>query len=109
MSITPGSWKVIPGIYDTNPETASEFPRGPEIIADDDASIASVHMHGEDDAVLIASAPDLLTACKAQHNAIDILFAMLIERDTSFMPTKSPVWDACLQGHAAIAKAEGTK
>jgi hypothetical protein len=56
--------------------------------------------------LLLAAAPELLAACKAQHNAIDILLAMLIERDSSFMPSKSVVWPALVLGNAAISKAE---
>ena len=48
----------------------------------------------------------LLAALKAQHEAIDILFAMLIERDKTFFPSKSVVWPLMLQGIAAIAAAE---
>ena len=58
-------------------------------------------------ALQFAAAPDMLAALKAQHNAIDILLAMLIERDKTFMPTKSQVWPMLLQGNAAIAKATG--
>lgn len=54
---------------------------------------------------LLYAADDLLAACQEQHKAIDILFAMLIERDRDFMPTKSPAWDACVLGNAAIKKA----
>lgn len=62
----------------------------------------------EADAALIAAAPDLLAACKAQHEAIDRLFAMLIETKPGFFPTESgQPWAAGLQGNAAIAKAEG--
>jgi hypothetical protein len=62
----------------------------------------------EANARLIAAAPDLLAAVKAQHNAIDILFAMLIERDRGFLPSQSRVpWAALLKGNATIAKAEG--
>ena len=53
---------------------------------------------------------ELLAACKAQHRAIDWLFAQLIEAsttDTLFLPSKSRAWAACLQGNAAIANAEG--
>lgn len=71
------------------------------------------HHKTEPDVQLIAAAPDLLAACKAQHEAIDRLFALLIERAaegkaTDFYPSKSgQPWEACLQGNAAIAKAEG--
>lgn len=61
---------------------------------------------------LIAAAPDLLAACKAQHKALDILFAMLIARSPigePFQPSKSgEPWDAMLAGLAAITKAQGT-
>lgn len=63
MLHTPGPWKVIPGVYDCNPETASEFPHGPEIIGNG-KHIASLYLHAEEDARLIAAAPDLLAVCK---------------------------------------------
>ena len=48
---------------------------------------------------------DLYEACKAQHKAVDILFAMLIERDKDFFPSKSgEPWEALLKGDKAIAK-----
>ncbi len=54
-----------------------------------------------------ASRKELLEACEAQHNAIDILFAMLIEKDEKFLPSKSgQPWAAVQQGNAAIAKAK---
>ncbi len=34
----------------------------------------------------------------AQHDAIDVLLAQLIEKDKTFLPTKSPVWPACVLG-----------
>jgi len=51
---------------------------------------------------------ELLAACEAQHDAIDTLFAMLIECKTGFFPSQSGrPWDALLQGNAAIKKAKG--
>ena len=56
----------------------------------------------------IAAASDLLEACKVQHQAIDRLFAELIQRDKTFFPSKSGLpWEATVKGNAAIAKAEG--
>ena len=56
---------------------------------------------------LIAAAPELLDACKAQHEAIDRLFALLISHDSGFFPSKSgQPWQAILQGNAARAEAE---
>jgi hypothetical protein len=57
---------------------------------------------------LIAAAPQLLEACKAQHRAIDMLMARLIQIDPGFMPTKAPSWEAVKLGHAAISKATGS-
>lgn len=54
---------------------------------------------------------ELLAACKAQHEAIDILFSMLIAKDPvtapdRFMPSKSGFpWQAMLAGYVAIARA----
>lgn len=54
------------------------------------------------------AAPDMHEALKAQHEAIDLLFAMLIERDKTFFPSKSGrPWEAMLLGNKALAKAEG--
>lgn len=61
--------------------------------------------HRLEDALLHAAAFDLLEAAKAQHQAIDWLMARLIELDSSFMPTKSRIWPALVQGNAAITKA----
>lgn len=56
----------------------------------------------------IAAAPEMYEALKAQHGAIDLLFAMLIKRDKDFFPSKSgQPWDAMIQGNKALAKAEG--
>lgn len=58
-----------------------------------------------DNLSLIAAAPDLYEACKAQHDAIDRLFARLIEIDNNFFPSKSgKPWEATIQGNKAIAK-----
>ncbi|KKL20954.1 hypothetical protein LCGC14_2450300 [marine sediment metagenome] len=52
--------------------------------------------------------PDLLEACKAQHDAIDLLFAKLIQLDPTFYPSKSgQPWAALQQGNAAIKKTKG--
>jgi len=51
------------------------------------------------------SAPDLYEACKAQHEAIDILFAMLIIKDKTFFPSKSGIpWEATVKGYQVISK-----
>ena len=49
----------------------------------------------------------LLKACKAQHEAIDLLFAMLIKVDPNFFPSKSgKPWEAVVLGNAAINMAK---
>ena len=56
---------------------------------------------------VVAVAPKLLEACKAQHDAIDRLFAELIRRDPNFFPSKSgQPWEAIRKGNQAIAEAE---
>lgn len=45
----------------------------------------------------------LLDAVKAQHDAIDVLFALLIAKDPTFFPSKSgKPWQAIIQGNEAI-------
>lgn len=56
---------------------------------------------------LIATAPELLIACKAQHEAIDRLMALVATLDYTFLPSKSgQPWEALTQGFEAIRKAE---
>lgn len=51
----------------------------------------------------------MLGALKAQHQAIDILFARLILLDQTFMATRSgKPWEAMLQGNAAIDLVKAT-
>ena len=74
-------------------------PNGPDLqLCDEDHQRAR----------LIVAAPDLLAACRAQHEALDTLLAMLVVRDRGFMPSQSPAWPAILQGRAAIKKVEAT-
>lgn len=58
---------------------------------------------------LIAAAPDLLAAVRAQHDIIDTLLAMLITADPSFRPTKSDIWPriAAVGAVQLVAKATG--
>jgi len=54
--------------------------------------------------------PDLLDACKAQHEAIDRLFARLIEKEENFFPSKSgQPWTAIIKGNQVIARVERKK
>jgi len=49
--------------------------------------------------------PEVLEALKAQHQAIDRLFAELIQRDSNFFPSKSgQPWEAAQKGNALIQK-----
>jgi len=51
--------------------------------------------------------PELVAACEAQHEAIDRLFAMLIESKQDFFPSKSgQPWEAMQLGVKALLKAK---
>lgn len=55
----------------------------------------------------ITTNKELLAACKAQHAAIDHLFAILILQKKGFLPSKSgEPWAALLIGNEAIKNAE---
>lgn len=48
---------------------------------------------------------EVLDALKAQHQAIDLLFAKLIKIDAGFFPSKSgQPWEAVQKGNAIIQK-----
>jgi hypothetical protein len=47
----------------------------------------------------------LVAAVKAQHNAIDVLMARLINLDPTFKPTVSDIWPAIVAGSEALAAA----
>jgi hypothetical protein len=76
--------------------------------------ICDTHYETERDytnACLIAAAPAMYEALEAQHQALDILMAMLIEAtkdsDKMFMPSKSRIWPMLLQGDSAMKLARG--
>ena len=51
---------------------------------------------------------NLLEVVKAQHQAIDRLFALLIEKVPGYLPSKSgQPWEALIKGNEAISRAEG--
>jgi len=53
---------------------------------------------------------EMYEALRVQHDAMDILFTMLIVRDQTFLPSQSgEPWEALLQGNAALDKAEGKR
>lgn len=59
----------------------------------------------------MVAGPELLAVVKQQHEAIDRLFALLIEatseRDDLFLPSQSgQPWAACLAGNALIKRLE---
>ena len=62
----------------------------------------------KEDALLIAAAPDLLSAVEAQHAAIDYLLAALIKADPTVRPTRFAHWVGIIDAHSAITKARGT-
>lgn len=88
---------------------------GPKLVCDmqrdeclDEGEIAECDANAEFIVRACNCHSELLAACQAQHQAIDRLFALLIEADDSFMPTESgQPWLAVVQGNEAINKAEG--
>jgi hypothetical protein len=112
MSHTPGPWTVEQDVVNNGdilimtpefrPLAEVDVRQSPE---DTDGIPREIALAN---ARLIAAAPELLEACKAQHDAIDLLFAMLIQATPDFFPSKSgQPWQAMIQGNAAIQKAEG--
>lgn len=103
---TPGEWRVCQD---------QRFHGELCIDAVIDGKVWSIALvHGDDgsmlaNALVMAAGPALLAACKAQHEAIDRLFAMLIEVTGDrqpFYPSESgQPWEAVLIGNAAILKA----
>lgn len=104
ISPTEGEWfvenimcggpRIVSGIQDAETGYRDDVPLTPT-------------PEGQANAKIMAASKDLLKACKAQHKAIDILFALLIEKDPNFSPTRSGhPWTALIQGNDAISKAE---
>lgn len=122
MNHTPGPWD-FDGCSDTGKPSSGDNCRYHQIDAPTPEHLAtSFHytvadtmnrhhcISPEEDSAnarLIAAAPELLAACKAQHEALDILMAKVALLDPEFRPSKSVAWAAVLQGHETIAKAEG--
>lgn len=50
---------------------------------------------------------ELLGALRAQHEVVDILLAVVIGYDKTFLPSKSAIWPAIERSAAAIRKASG--
>ena len=109
-AFTPGPWQVA------GTRHSGDLKLGPDarlhMVGPDGDPVAGVFFdmrtgRGFADARLISAAPDLLEACVAQHQAIDILLARLIELAPSFRPSQSAVWPMLLQGNAALLKATG--
>jgi len=79
-----------------------EFPCGCRIVNFEDGSCGINYCSKH------KAASYMYEALKAQHQAIDLLFAMLILRDKTFFPSKSgQPWEAIIEGNKALAKAEG--
>jgi len=105
-------------IYTQEPWEIRNGSTGPYILAKDGngnhVTVAQVFPRGiagcetKGNAGLVKAAPKMYGALKAQHQAIDILFAMLIERDKTFFPSKSgQPWEAIVEGNKALAEVEG--
>jgi len=107
---TPGPWwaKPIPGSY----KQPFQIMAGETIIAqcvgDQLTPEATSIGKARGNARLIAASPELYAASEEQHDVIDRLLAMLIERDHTFYPSKTPgVLEAIQHANAARAKARG--
>lgn len=99
MKYTDGAWKVC---------KREDYPIKIRIYGYDGRASCVADVYFEDDAQLISASLDLYEACKAQHNAIDMLFALLLSKDPNFFPSKSgQPWEALIKGNKAIKKAEG--
>ena len=56
---------------------------------------------------LVLTTQELMEACKAQHDAIDLLFARLIQLDSTFFPSRSgKPWEALQLGVTAMCNVE---
>jgi hypothetical protein len=86
---TDEPWTVAPGVYDTNPETACEFPRGPEIMSGG-AHIASCNMYGEDYAERI---------CRAVNSHNELVEAL--QTAVRVAEEARKIWDAAPDGMKA--------
>lgn len=101
MEYTKGEWKVTnEGLIWAKQNDGLQFHHRIALLENSPEVKANAN--------LIAASPELCEALKAQHEAIDILFAMLIVQDKTFFPSKSgKPWEAIVQGNAALAKVEG--
>lgn len=109
----PTPWRVQPCYSYTQP-AIREFPRGQDIIAADGSLIASCNVFAEEEAALLAAAPELLRAQTfgASVNTPDFL-DWLADRLVNIY-NESPNVDFVISlreraawGRAAIAKATG--
>jgi len=48
----------------------------------------------------------LLAACQAQHEALDIVLAMLMKQNPAFRPTQSAIWPLLLEAFRTIRRVE---
>ena len=112
MNYTKGEWKVTNTAFERWSSYRGKSTGARAFVTVDMNEVAEaqgdVAEEAEANAHLISAAPEMYEALKSQHQAIDILFAMLIERDKAFFPSKSgKPWKAIIQGNKALAKAEG--
>ena len=105
---TKGPWHVVLG---KNKRLGTNYPHqiatatGKAIIAWG-SILFKAKEEGQANSHLIAASPDLYYACQAQNEAIDRLFARLVELDPTFFPSKSgQPCEAFVQGKSALEKA----
>ena len=108
---TPGPWS-----YARRGTIGDWSIHGPLFVSgeeDKEFRVGVAHdIYHEADAAFIVRACNshaaMLEALKAQHDAIDQLFAMLIDAKPGFLPSQSgQPWEACQAGNRAIEHAEG--
>lgn len=69
---TPGPWKISKNGKDGNTFTIwRNDPKQPDESRNEGYALISKHIHGEANAKLIASAPDLLEACKKAKKLLE--------------------------------------
>ena len=98
---TPGPWQVMmKDIVNADNSITVAVAHGP---VGTQKEVGGEH---EANARLIAAAPELLDALVSAHEAMDRLFARLVEAEEGFLPTQSgQPWEAMQKVYHTIAKA----
>ena len=101
---TPGPWVIYEETYDN--EVIARGIQGADGLGLNYGE--EYELFSKANAHLIAAAPKMLEALEKQHKAVDWLLARVIELDSDFKPTKSPVWDAVTEAYEIMKEATKT-